>query len=75
MVLKQSDVVTGFAEKWVNDGEIRNSGLEFSLNAGIWKDEEGLSLNFLANGIMNKNELVTVCLLYTSLISLSPFAL
>lgn len=60
VVLKQSDVVTGFAEKWVNDGEIRNSGLEFSLNAGIWKDEEGLSLNFLANGIMNKNELVTV---------------
>ena len=60
VVLKKSDVVTGFDEKWVNDGEIRNSGLEFSLNAGIWKDEEGLSLNLLVNGIMNKNELVTV---------------
>jgi len=60
VVLKGNDIVTGFAEKWVNDGEIRNAGVEFSLNAGIWKDAEGLSLNLLVNGIANKNELVKV---------------
>ena len=60
VVLKGNDIATGFAEKWVNDGEIRNAGVEFSLNAGIWKDAEGLSLNLLVNGIANKNELVKV---------------
>ena len=40
----KDNVVNGSAWKWNNGGEIRNSGLEFGLNADILKDVNGLSL-------------------------------
>ena len=55
----KDNVVNGSAWKWNNGGEIRNSGLEFGLNADILKDVNGLSLGLLWNGTFNKNKLET----------------
>lgn len=55
----KDNVVNGSAWKWNNGGEIRNSGLEFGLNADILKDVNGLFLSFLWNGTFNKNKLET----------------
>ncbi|MDB4293439.1 SusC/RagA family TonB-linked outer membrane protein, partial [Maribacter sp.] len=49
---------TGVAIINVNDGELRNTGLEFDLTAHIFKTEKA-SLDFSINGAVYSNELLT----------------
>jgi hypothetical protein len=53
---------TGVAIVTVNDGELKNQGIEFDVNAHIFKGktDEDFSLDFAINGELLKNEITTM---------------
>jgi TonB-linked SusC/RagA family outer membrane protein len=53
---------TGVAIVTVNDGELRNQGIEFDVNAHIFKGKtaEDFNLDFAINGELLKNEITTM---------------
>lgn len=55
--MSRAAAVTGFAENMVNEGSLLNTGWEFSLKATFVKTASGLSMDLLANGAANHNQL------------------
>jgi hypothetical protein len=49
---------TGYNNKWVNAGKMKNSGIELSLNARIFDKKDGFKWNVVANWATNTNEVV-----------------
>lgn len=49
------DPQSGFQNKWVNAGDIQNTGIELSLNASILDNSDGLSWDLTVNYSANQN--------------------
>lgn len=58
-VQEAGDITLGTKNSWVNDGKIRNSGFEFSVKVDVLKNKD-FGLSVLANGFINKNEIVRI---------------
>lgn len=57
--MEQQGAYYGSTYKYANGGEVRNSGVEFSVGARVLQRKDGLNLNLFFNGVVNKNELVS----------------
>lgn len=57
LTLEEQNVAFGSGFRYANSGAIRNSGLEFSVAAGILRDRSGLDLTLFAKGVVNRSKI------------------
>ena len=57
LTLEEQNVAFGSGFRYANSGAIRNSGLEFSVAAGVLRDRSGLDLTLFAKGVVNRSKI------------------
>ena len=57
LTLEEQNGAFGSGFRYANSGAIRNSGLEFSVAAGILRDRSGLDLTLFAKGVVNRSKI------------------
>ncbi len=58
LTLEKQELDLGAEYRYTNGGAIRNSGVEFSVAAGILRDRKDFDLTVFANGVFNRNEII-----------------
>lgn len=57
LTLEEQNVAFGSGYRYANSGAIRNSGLEFSVAAGILRNRSGVDLTLFAKGVANRSKI------------------
>lgn len=57
LTLEEQNVAFGSGYRYANSGAIRNSGVEFSVAAGILRNRSGVDLTLFAKGVANRSKI------------------
>lgn len=57
LTLEEQNIAFGSGYRYANSGAIRNSGVEFSVAAGVLRDRNGLDLTLFAKGVVNRSRI------------------